>query len=754
MQVLSTLNANNYDAKKYKVCCPWDSKRGNSWTLIFKPAFEDGCRGQIDNWSSWYELIVTETDYGGANGPPHPGGAGAAVNIQSTAARRTRIEACYSAILLHACQLIGNNERVKAYVAQVLTGAPTVAAANAANAAIAAANVAVAAAQAQNVAINAANAALGVGVAPQPLVAIPAVPAPAAGVAGVLPDDWLPRVWRYIDTNIGSPVNNGVLDSNQNTEFEQIKITDVGINRDTPQLFLDLLIRHNNQRRTGKSVMDLWIKFHQNFTFPRVLADRSINELLNPSVLIPAGLPNAGQPDLQALVTNVYTDLWHTVWDKGIEIKPQAAPAPRPVRSGRVDGMQSEQQEQLPAYMSEEITLPPVNTNLYTDPGVGFTSHYFGSASSQPAETIPLLDQAHAAAVHRAENARTGIGYDFLKTEKNCWGCGGWGHVKSDCPSDKSVRRSRAACIHGLQLLLEQDQSRLKNLKTKRITRKPGRSPGNRPRPAIAMQAEIDAEEFIQYDDGGIYTTLGDEVSPPHLVALVPPTEPPSQLESQTAAVVSTPRPAPPAPTPCTTSPVPAPALAPTVQAQAAQETPAPPMSTVMNPATVEAQIEQDFASGHNLNGFSSQTVADDFEYFQAPQHRWAAAKAGAAGAVCAVALMLGATAMMLRSTRTRALLTLLTIGSASACTANTAHEFSRQGDVKVYASQYSRSQCFDMESRSVLQAISPKKPRDHGVMDSGTSECASSREKLFPSKLIEQWNPPIKVEIASGLCL
>ena len=104
--MIYNVNANNYDAKKFKVCAPWDSKRGNSWTLVFKPAFEDGCRGQIDQWASWHDLIVTETDFGGTNGPAHPGGN---LGIQSNAARRTRIQACYSAILLHACQLIGNN---------------------------------------------------------------------------------------------------------------------------------------------------------------------------------------------------------------------------------------------------------------------------------------------------------------------------------------------------------------------------------------------------------------------------------------------------------------------------------------------------------------------------------------------------------------------------------------------------------------------------------------------------------------------
>ena len=48
--------------------------------------------------------------------------------------------------------------------------------------------------------------------------------------------------------------------------------------------------------------------------------------------------------------------------------------------------------------------------------------------------------------------------FEFLKTEKNCWNCGGFGHVKDDCPSDKSVRRSKPACIKGLQILHDQEK--------------------------------------------------------------------------------------------------------------------------------------------------------------------------------------------------------------------------------------------------------------------------------------------------------
>ena len=59
---------------------------------------------------------------------------------------------------------------------------------------------------------------------------------------------------------------------------------------------------------------------------------------------------------IPTLVANHYTTIWHTIWDRGIEIKPQAAPEVRPPRSGRVDGMQNEEiSDSLPAYLSEQI---------------------------------------------------------------------------------------------------------------------------------------------------------------------------------------------------------------------------------------------------------------------------------------------------------------------------------------------------------------------------------------------------------------
>ena len=63
------------------------------------------------------------------------------------------------------------------------------------------------------------------------------VPDLAVGAVGTLPSDWVPRLWRWIDITLGAAVQNGMLDSNMVNEWTNIKITDVGISRDTPQLF-------------------------------------------------------------------------------------------------------------------------------------------------------------------------------------------------------------------------------------------------------------------------------------------------------------------------------------------------------------------------------------------------------------------------------------------------------------------------------------------------------------------------------------
>ena len=61
----------NYDAKKY-ICGGWLGATGGPWNLVFKPAWEEALRKQGDNFASYYDYLISETDHGGANGPAHP----------------------------------------------------------------------------------------------------------------------------------------------------------------------------------------------------------------------------------------------------------------------------------------------------------------------------------------------------------------------------------------------------------------------------------------------------------------------------------------------------------------------------------------------------------------------------------------------------------------------------------------------------------------------------------------------------------
>ena len=684
------VTAANYDAKKFKICCPWNNKRGAAWTLVFKPAFEDGCRAQVDQFASWHQMMVTETDFGGRYGPNHPA-MNQSITFQSTTARKIRMDQCYAAILLHACQIQGNYERVKYYVDNDLTGAP-----------LEADLIASQAARDAAIAANAAGA--------DPIQAVPDL---AIGAPGTLPSDWLPRLWRWMDITLGAAVQNGMLDSNMVNEWTNIKITDVGISRDTPQLFCDLLIRHNNQRRVALSPMDLWIKFHQQITFPRVLADRSVSELLSPSVLIQAGRPNAGQPDLQRLV-ETYSEVWHAVWDRGIEIKPQAAPLPRSTeRSGRVDGMSS--------------NVVPYDGHSYFDTAGNIPDNYF-SYNDDPDFTTAV---AEAYAASSGKDDYPNQSFEFLKTEKNCWNCGGFGHVKDDCPSDKSVRRSKPAVIKGLQILHDQDRDKLQNFRSRRFIRKPGRSPGhqgrNTPLRNFPPRAKVQAHEaeLVVYDDGGIFSPDGEELMPP-------PSDGPESIngnvisEASTLAVVDT-------------------------TSASIKITPTPVVTdnaAVDDLSKIETDIAADFAK---MSGFSAEVNQADesYEYF-VTNRGVQAAKAAAAGALSAIAVVCAVGLMAVRSTKGRALLTLLSVGSASACSQSLA---GASPIVKIHSSNFSRYQCFDLQEVN-KSSIDSSGWREHGILDSGGTECASGRAKLFPKDLVEQYNPPVKVEIASGHCL
>ena len=683
----------NYDAKKY-ICAPWlGGARGGPWTEVFKPAFEEALRTQTDSYGTLHQHIVTETSYGAANGPAHPGGQ---AGISSAALEHMRNDKGYGLILTHVGHSLNVKEKITTYVANTLTGAPTAAAVAAANAAIAAANANIAAAQAPGGAGAAAAAAI-------------VVPPAAAGAVGVLPDDWLAQLWRWIDANLGQDRSTGLVILNQDNAFDALKITDVGISRETLGDFYAKLIRVNNQRAVPKTLMQLWVKYLSQISFPPLLADKALEQLQTPTFLIVGG-PNDGQPDLSALVSS-WEQLWYNIYDKGIQIKPQGAPKPIPDRSNRVDGM--------------------ANTLMPADPVPDGSKVNPSSYANYQWSGVNDNDLHEAYVVSGANN----VAFAFLKDERNCWVCKGWGHTKEKCPSVATVKRPISACIQGLEALRAAESTRFNTFRRGRsISRRPGPSPGRRPSAREALMV-TESEPLVQYDDGGIYTPDGVEVVPP-LDASVPAT-PEITGTTQAATAVALP-----------SSDPPTQVEAAAVESHAKTTLDASPPT--VNHQTLEATIAKDFSSTF---GFSAETHAcndcdDDFEYTMPKKGH-----SIALGMAVAAMALLGAGAMAIRSTKGRALFTLLTVAGFQQ--AKSAHV---EPQTRVHASEFSRgwshTTAFDLPAGSELNGLHLHKPRQHGTMDTGTTECTSGRRKLFPDNLIEEWNPNLKVEVASGVCL
>ena len=301
----------------------------------------------------------------------------------------------------------GIKDKIIAHVETVLTGAPSVLAAAAFDAAVAA--------------HNAANAAAAVLVPPGAAVAVPPMSAPS-GVAGQLPIDWLAQLYRWIDTTLGQARANGLLHASQNSQFENFKITDVGIHRDTISCSYEALVRLNKQRNVPFGPMEMWIKFLGQITFPKMLANKALEQLQNPTFIISVG-PNAGQPDLASLVTS-FEELWHMIYDKGVEIKPQAAPRAPTERSNRVDGMGN-------WIIPEEFAAPDGTSLMPSYQSDNFVWSGITDAELHEACLVSAGSEAFA----------------FVKNERNCWVCKGLRPHQGEVPI-RPQRQEVAGCVH------------------------------------------------------------------------------------------------------------------------------------------------------------------------------------------------------------------------------------------------------------------------------------------------------------------
>ena len=536
-----------------------------------------------------------------------------------------------------------------------------------------------------------------------------------AAVAGQHPTDWGMQLWLWIGLTYGDLAQNGLLRSNQGNTWTNFKLTDVGIDKDTLRRFHAELLRKNRERQVPYAAIDVWTKFMENITFPRLLHDEATRQLQNPTFL-----NAAGNPDLNAALTS-FEQIWHKIWDEGKELQYKAAPksADREI-SNRVDGMQNEQSFMLQA-APQLITMPAMmnasSPQLY--PNATASSPYISNYVWSGVSHDDLLQ-----AFILPSTGHPGEAFAFLKDERNCWRCRGWGHEKDKCPSSER-KRPVAAAIQGLQEIQQQGNARLRNMQRgQRLN--VVRRPGNYQRPAARPNAhsnEANAPDdtvitVYQYEDGTLVSEDGTIWNPTAT----------ADNESESSLSLSTQVVGPQAPA------GPKEASANEDSAPARPNTAPEPEPTITS-AAVNAAVEAEFNS--SLQSFSVQSQDDEYEYTEPPRPSFIRKAAVAAGAAT-IAVLIGAVALA-KSPKSRALLTLL------ACTAPTA-ALSTGSDAKyrVHASVYSKSQAF----------ISGGATRDNAIMDSGTTKGTSGRKKLFPIDKIQEWHPRIKVEVASGVTL
>ena len=102
---------NSYDKTKYKLCAPWFGDIGAEFTRVFQRNFEGALHGEVDDYGSLHDHLVTRTDPGnipvaGGAAVAHPGGAvqgqaGVAMQAKSVLAFQARKRKRFGLIRLH-----------------------------------------------------------------------------------------------------------------------------------------------------------------------------------------------------------------------------------------------------------------------------------------------------------------------------------------------------------------------------------------------------------------------------------------------------------------------------------------------------------------------------------------------------------------------------------------------------------------------------------------------------------------------------
>lgn len=210
--------------------------------------------------------------------------------------------------------------------------------------------------------------------------------------------------------------------ANQDTEWINTHISEVGFNLRTPENYRALLQRINRERPVAsrKTEVQVWQKVLEGLAGSgnAELATLVRNEMQRPTIVHPAAHANAGQPDLAAAVM-YFGERWRSLLNTGA-IKTLPPKKRSPPMGNRVDAMMVD---------TSSATPSPPNSPPYQ------LSDYYAFGANIP------------------------------EVERMCYNCRGFGHVKTE-PSGKVVcpspvrNRPIPQCIANLEAEMKRVASR------------------------------------------------------------------------------------------------------------------------------------------------------------------------------------------------------------------------------------------------------------------------------------------------------
>lgn len=483
--------------------------------------------------------------------------------------------------------------------------------------------------------------------------------------------------------------------ANQDNEWTNTHISEVGFNPRTAENYRALLQRINRERPVAsrKTDVQVWQKVLEGLAGAgnAELATLVRNEMQRPTIVHPAGHVNAGQPDLAAAVM-YFGERWRSLLSSGA-IKALPPKKRTPPMGNRVDAMMVD---------TSSSHLPPSPPNS--------PSYQFGDP--------------YAFAVNPPE------------PERMCYNCRGFGHVKSE-PSGKVVcpspvrNRPIPQCIANLEAEMKRVASRFGRRKIFLRRNKQAAKMVTESNENSAEAYEIDEMQNV-YDATGLCVgVLVDGQIEQQL---------PSQSNENVSTVAHT----------MTAAAISSPALPAEVPNVQLTATTVP----IYSEGADQLDIDNDFENAFSRPAFAVaiadaelESVDDEDEGetplitpCDRPMIRRTLHSARYVSFTLAAVLGVAALSTHGRSSKTFMLGSLAFLSAANAIAANPG----RQTVVTVTSAMLSETR--HQQQPHMLDA------RTAAALDTGASMHVSGRKELFPSHLISDYKPSIAVEVANDV--